>query len=239
MTRRTRLVLVRHGESEWNAARILQGHGGPGLTARGVAQAAATARFVADVHAEAVAIWRSDLARVAETAAPAEGALPRVPVVVDERLRELDLGSWTGLSRHEAAAADPAAFSAWTRGDHDAPAGGAETFGELRARVAGVLSDMAAAALDRATGGVRSTVLVFTHGGPVRVGVAAALRLPVGGHRCFAPVANCAVSVLDVAPPGRLGDSDALLGAYNRTGHLEREGTSGHTMAPSDDEAYA
>lgn len=211
-----RLVLVRHGESQWNAAGILQGHGGPGLTTRGQEQAAATARMLTRDHPGLAAIARSDLPRVVETAAPTEALAP-VAVQVDERLREIDVGSWSGLTRAQAAAADPERYAAWAGGQDVAPGGG-ETFAELRARVVAGLSDVAVAAGSH--GKESPTVVVFTHGGPIRVAVAAALGLPVGGHRSVKPVGNCAVSVLEVPRAGALVAGQAHLVAYNRVGHL-------------------
>lgn len=213
-----RLVLVRHGESEWNAAGILQGHGGPGLTSRGRAQAAATARALARLHAGATVIARSDLVRVVETAAATEELLPAVPVRVDDRLRELDVGAWTGRSRDEVAATEAAAFAAFARGD-DVPAGGGETFAALRARVVDALTDVVAEA-GASGAGRTATVLVFTHGGPIRVAVAAGLGLPAGAHRRLESVGNCAVTVLDARTPSALSRGAALLAAYNRNGHL-------------------
>lgn len=215
-----RLVLVRHGESEWNAAGILQGHGGPGLTARGRAQAAATAGLLARHHPGMVSIVQSDLVRVAETAAAAEDITRDLPVRIDERLREIDVGAWTGLTREQAAAADPDLYAAWVRGDDVAPGRG-ETFAALRERVVAGLSEAAAQADRRAPATQVATVVVFTHGGPIRVAVAAGLGLPAGGHRSVKPVGNCAVSVLELPTPAALGRGRALLGAYNRTDHLD------------------
>lgn len=212
-----RLVLVRHGESEWNAAGILQGHHGPGLTAHGRWQAGAVARMLARDHADAAGIARSDLVRVAETAAPTEQLLD-VPLRVDERLRELDVGAWTGKTRDEVAELDPDLLAAWARGENVAPRGG-ETFAALRARVTSGLSDLVAWA-GREAGGRVPTVLVFTHGGPIRVAVAAGLGLPPGGHRRLESVGNAALTVLDVPSPRALAEGGAFLAAYNRVEHL-------------------
>lgn len=214
-----RLVLVRHGESQWNAAGILQGHGGPGLTERGHEQAAATARLLARDHPDIVALARSDLPRVVETAAPAEELFPSLPVRADERLREIDVGSWTGLTREQAAAADPELYDAWV-GGQDVPPGRGETFGALRERVVDALSDVVAEAVRAGASRQHATVAVFTHGGPIRVAVAAGLALPPGGHRSVKPVTNCAVSVLECPTPTALAKGRALLGAYNRVEHL-------------------
>lgn len=208
-----RLVLVRHGESEWNASGILQGHLGPGLTALGHAQAAATADLLARVHPGPALIARSDLPRVVETAAPSEARWPDVEVVVDERLREIDLGSWSGRTRAEVAVDDPDGMAAWERGE-DVRRGGGETYAEVGVRMDAVLADLA----ERAAG---QTVYVFTHGGPVRVAVAAAVGRTGRGGEVLAPVGNCAVSVVE-----HRGDHRRLV-SYNATDHLAGIATEG------------
>jgi probable phosphoglycerate mutase len=211
--RRSRLVLVRHGESEWNAAGIIQGHLGPGLTPRGRTQAEVTADLLVRAHGRPVLLARSDLPRVVETAAPSQERFAEVPVVVDRRLREVDLGSWSGLTHEQVVASDPDLLAAFQRGE-DVRRGGGETFVEVRERMVAVLDDLS----DRAAGGV---VFVFTHGGPIRVAVGAALRLPQARETVLAPVANASVSVLDWARGG------ARLVSYNDEGHLDGLATAG------------
>lgn len=88
-----RLLLVRHGESTWNAEGRWQGHADPPLSAAGIAQARAAAAALAGV----AAIWCSDLARARQTA---ELCAPDgLEVRTDGRLRERDVGEWTGLTR--------------------------------------------------------------------------------------------------------------------------------------------
>lgn len=91
----TRVLLLRHGQSEWNALGKWQGHADPPLTALGRAQALAASRAIGMVDA-AVA---SDLVRARETCEIIASQLGVGPVVVDERLRERDAGEWTGLTR--------------------------------------------------------------------------------------------------------------------------------------------
>lgn len=198
----TRLLLVRHGESHWNAQGRLQGHADSGLTAAGVAAAAATADFLRRTVSDVALIVRSDLARVAGTAAPAEAAFD-VEVRADERLREIDVGTWSGLTWPEVAERDPDTLTAWRSGQ-DVARGGGETFAQLRRRVWDCLTGLT---------DVDGTVLVFTHGGPIRVAVAAALGLPPLGERLLAPAGNCSLTELVLASP-------ALLRSYNRTDHL-------------------
>jgi len=150
-----RLLLVRHGESTWNAERRWQGHADAPLTEAGIAQARESARVLAGETLDA--LLASDLRRAFDTArilGDPHSLAPRV----DARLRELDVGVWNGLRREEIAARWPGALAAFDAGDPDAPAGGAETRRQLAARVHAALDDLARAH----TGG---TVLVVAHGG--------------------------------------------------------------------------
>lgn len=92
----TVLILARHGETDWNRDGIWQGHGDPPLNGAGRAQARELAGRLANV--ELAAIYSSDLRRALETATIVAG--PReANVVIEPGLREIDAGSWTGLTR--------------------------------------------------------------------------------------------------------------------------------------------
>jgi glucosyl-3-phosphoglycerate phosphatase len=185
---RARLVLVRHGETEWNADGRWQGHGGGGLSVRGREQARRTAESLMREIGDIALIARSDLRRVAETAEPleADGA----PVRVDPRLRELDCGSWAGLTHAEIAEADPERYAAWQAGADVAPGGG-ERVADMQARVTAALTEH----LDELGDG--GTAVVVTHGGPIRVGVAGLRGRSVTAlDEACAPVANCSITEL-------------------------------------------
>lgn len=196
-----RLLLVRHGQSRWNAAAIVQGQDGPGLSDVGHAQAAHVGRWLAEEVDEDVAFVSSDLVRCRETAAPFAAALGRDPVV-DERLRERHFGSWQGRARADIEREDPALWTRFAaREDVVAQAGG-ESTPQLVDRVLPALREHAAAA--------RTTVVV-THGGPVWHGTHALLGAP---EPTLGPVSNASVTVLDVHHDG------AWLLAWNQVGHL-------------------
>jgi probable phosphoglycerate mutase len=93
----TRLLLVRHGESIWNADGRWQGQADPPLTERGRSQAAAAAAAIGTIDA----IVTSDLERAADTGAIIARILGIEPVVTEPRLRERDAGSLSGLTRPE------------------------------------------------------------------------------------------------------------------------------------------
>jgi broad specificity phosphatase PhoE len=93
----TRVLLVRHGQSEWNALGRWQGQADPPLSDVGRAQARSAARSVGSLDA----IFSSDLQRALETATIISGDLGVGPVVIEPALRERDAGEWSGLTRDE------------------------------------------------------------------------------------------------------------------------------------------
>ncbi len=154
----TELLLIRHAESIWNAAGRWQGHGNPPLSERGREQAATLAR---ELRGERVdALVASDLLRAFETASILGRALGVAPHG-DARFRELDVGSWTGLSRSEIAERAARELERFDAGDPDVRPGGGETRREIRIRARG-----AAAELGNAYPGAR--VAIVTHLGVIR-----------------------------------------------------------------------
>ena len=138
----TRFLLIRHAESTWNAGGRWQGHGDPPLSERGRAQAAALAVRLAG---EAVDLLiASDLVRSVQTAAilgAQWGLVPRH----DARLREIDIGAWTGLTREQIAEREAELLARFEAEDLEARPGGGETRLEIRARVRAAAAELAAA----------------------------------------------------------------------------------------------
>ena len=185
------LVLARHGETDWNAVGRWQGHADPPLNAVGRAQAAALAVELAGTGIDGIV--SSDLARAVETAEIVAGRLGLV-VAQDAGLREIDVGSWSGLTRAEVAVRFPEGFARWQAGEigHDG-----ETRDELSKRVV-------AALLRQASMHPGARLLVVTHGGSIR----AARRHATG--LVGEPVPNCATVELAVRD-GALGPPLAAL----------------------------
>jgi len=152
-----RIVLLRHAESEWNALGRWQGQADPPLSSRGWARAHALAAELAGVPF--AALYASDLSRARDTAAVLGRALGLEPRL-EPRLRELHVGTWSGLSRAAIAARWPAEVARVLRMDPEVRPGGGETPGELAHRASAALEAMAA----RHPGG---RVLAVTHGGLV------------------------------------------------------------------------
>jgi uncharacterized phosphatase len=162
----TTILLARHGETDWNRDGRFQGHADPPLNAAGRAQARELAERLASLRFDAV--YSSDLRRAHETA-EVIAASHHVPVIADRALREVDVGSWSGLTRAEIARRFPGAEH------HDG-----EPREQHLARVLAAVERIA-----HAHPGER--VLVVSHGGSLR-----ALRRHCTGEPVH-PIANCGV----------------------------------------------
>jgi broad specificity phosphatase PhoE len=183
----SRILLVRHGQSTWNADGRWQGQADPPLSELGVAQAEAAARAVDGVDA----IWASDLERAHHTAKIL--ASPRgLDVVADARLRERKAGEWTGLTRAQIDEQYPGALAERRRPP------GFEADDVLVVRAIAALQDLAA----ELAGG---TAIAVTHGGVI---------LAVERHHGqeWTPVANLEGRWLEAAADGTfdLGDRRIL-----------------------------
>ena len=151
------LLIVRHAQSEWNAAGRWQGWADPPLTEAGEEQARAAVAELLDQGLEAVA--SSDLRRARRTAEILAEGLDLGPVHVDEGLRERNVGDFTGLTREEIDARWPGVLAEWRAGRvRQAPGGEGDEFIE---RVLTALDRLA----ERYAG---RRVLVVAHGGLIR-----------------------------------------------------------------------
>ena len=151
----TRICLVRHGETEWNAERRIQGQIDIGLNDTGRCQAAAAGRWLK--VAGIVALYSSDLKR-AWTTALAIGAALDLAVDPVPELRERRYGIFEGLTFAEAQARHPDGYSAFAARNADYDFENGESLRGLYARVTGRLVELAA----RHRG---ETIAVVVHGG--------------------------------------------------------------------------
>ncbi|MFI9413272.1 bifunctional RNase H/acid phosphatase [Nocardia gamkensis] len=156
--RPTRLLLLRHGQTELSLQRRYSGRGNPPLTALGREQAARAAKMLA-AKGGIAAVISSPLGRARETAEAAAAALG-VPVEVHDGLIETDFGEWEGLTFAEAALRDPGLHARWI-GDPTVAAPGGESFEEVLQRVEAVLRDL----LGRYPG---ANVVVVSHVTPIK-----------------------------------------------------------------------
>lgn len=204
---RTDILLIRHGETAWNAERRLQGHIDIPLNAHGLAQARALRRALRATPLDAV--FASDLQRAWQTAAAiADGR--DLAVNQDARLRERCYGRFEGLLYADIEAAYPGEFAAWQARDIDAmmPPGErvAESFRQFYTRSVNAIVDTAA----RWPG---ATIAIVAHGGVLECAYRAALGLALDTPRDF-PIHNASVNRFSVA------DGVLALSSWGEIGHL-------------------
>jgi broad specificity phosphatase PhoE len=180
----TTILLVRHGETDWNREGRFQGHADPPLNAAGRGQAEILAEQLAGDGIEA--IHTSDLRRARETATIVADRLG-LPVTAHRGLREIDVGAFQGLTREEIDARWPDARAVVSEHGYGADWGG-ESLEQLAARVVPALVEIASV-----HGGER--VLVVGHGGTIRAALAHADGVDVLAHRKIwpGPARNCEV----------------------------------------------
>ncbi len=155
----TEVLLIRHGETDWNASGRWQGQTDVPLNGAGLRQAALLARKLLREGPRPSALWASDLSRALRTSEILGEALG-LPTQLEPGLREIDVGRWSGRTSREAALLDPELHARIHAGE-DLPRGGGESFGDLCKR--------AGAAFDRLVArhpGQR--IALVSHGGVVR-----------------------------------------------------------------------
>ncbi len=152
--RTTTLVLLRHGQTEWNDTGRMQGQADVELDAVGVEQAHAAARTLGG--RDFTAVYSSDLVRARHTAEVVAGDLG-LPVVLDHRLQEINVGSWSGLTRREIEVEYPGFAEMYFAGQDFRRSATGETVAEMVARVSPAIREI----VDRHRG---HEVLVVGHG---------------------------------------------------------------------------
>lgn len=185
-----RILLVRHGESEWNSVRRLQGQADIALSARGVAQAEALRPVIEAMAPDHVVT--SDLLRARKTAT----LLGFEDAVRSAEFREIDVGDWTGQAIADLMATDEEAYRGWRAGTFVPPRG--ETWEGFRSRAVKALTDACDATRDR--------LLVVCHGGVIRALLDGLLGLP---PKRIIPVGPASVTVL------AHGDGNFRLESFN------------------------
>ena len=181
-----RLILWRHGRTEWNADGRFQGQLDPPLDDEGRVQAERVApQLVASgLTPERTLVVSSDLTRAAATARVLT-SLIGVPLRLDPRLREHGLGAWEGLTRDDVAARHPEQYADWLAGRPVQGRGG-ENPSDVTQRALAALADLPPA----------EVAVVVTHGGTAGRLLEALLGLGPAHRRVFAALANCAWSEL-------------------------------------------
>ncbi len=185
-----RVVLLRHGVTDWNDGGRFQGHADIPLNDAGRDQAATAGLLLGSLGiTRAVS---SDLARAVETARIVTGRLG-IEVQADPRLREVNVGSWAGLSMDEVGRVEPDFWPALREGRDFRRSPTGESATDAGRRVALALLDHAEAAADG------EVVLAVGHGLSLRVGALLLMGLDYSHARLFAGLGNCHWVVLKPA----------------------------------------
>ncbi|WP_163891973.1 bifunctional RNase H/acid phosphatase [Mycolicibacterium hippocampi] len=200
----TRLLLLRHGQTELSVQRRYSGRGNPELTDLGARQAEAAAQYLG-MNGGIAAVVSSPLRRAHDTASAAAGKLG-LDVVVDEDLIETDFGAWEGLTFGEAAERDPELHRSWLR-DTSVPPPGGESFDAVATRVRSAQQRIVAEHSGQ-------TVLVVSHVTPIKTLLRVALDAgPAILYRLHLDLAS--LSIAEFYPDGA-----ASVRLVNQTAYL-------------------
>lgn len=199
-----RLLLVRHGETDWNSEGRYQGNTDVPLSVAGLRQAEAAARRLAGERP--CAVYSSDLARARETAA-AVAAACRIEVRLEPGLREMRFGAWEGLTHVEIAERYPREWAAWIADPRRVAPPGGETADELAERVAAAMRRIRCECAG-------ATAVVVAHGGSLQTLLCLALGVDPAKRWQFR-LRHAAVTEV------HLYDEGAILATLNDCRHLD------------------
>lgn len=200
-----KLLITRHGQTDWNIARRYQGHSNTELNQVGVHQAEQLAKRLSSetIHA----IYSSDLSRAMDTAKQIEKLQEQAPVLhIDARWRELSFGDWEGMTYEEMSAHSPEHFDAWMKDSLTVSTPNGETHRQLAERVQSAFADLK-------TKHKQETVLVVGHSGSMQTLLALTLGVDLSRYWQFR-VSQASLSELTVY------DDSVVLNLFNDISHL-------------------
>lgn len=183
----TRLIFVRHGETELNRTGRLRGLLDASLNATGRTQARAVARRLSTVAVDIV--YASPLARTMETAAAIVRGR-RVAVVREQRLRDIDYGLWAGRTPDDVERNGPGSFRRWHAAPDAVRIPNGEAFASVRRRIRTLVREVVLRHSGR-------TVVLVSHDFIGRAMLGLLLDMPASRIRCFAQD-NGAINIIDV-----------------------------------------
>ena len=215
-----RLVMLRHGQTEWNAGSRMQGQLDTDLTELGREQAAAAAEVLA--KRQPLVIVSSDLRRALDTAT-ALGERSGVPVEIDTRLRETHLGDWQGLTHLDVDALAPGARLAWRDDARWAPHGG-ESRVDVAARSAPVVAELIAKHDEWGLDEPDRPVVLVAHGGLIAALTGSVLGIPVDNWPVFGGMGNASwVQLSGHSVPEGAGDVRWRLDVWNASAQVAND----------------
>jgi probable phosphoglycerate mutase len=182
-----RVVLWRHGQTDWNVENRFQGHSDIALNKVGEYQVRAAAKVLAALNPDR--IISSDLIRAQSTAA-ALSEITKIKVEINADLRETDGGLWEGKLASENRASHGELFANWYEGGDEA----AGVTGERRSDVA----KRAVAVIEKETTNFSGTIVFVTHGGTVRSVLGSILKLPIPQWGVIGGLSNACWSILEL-----------------------------------------
>jgi|TARA_B110000263_G_C15260025_1_gene488398 broad specificity phosphatase PhoE len=197
------LLIVRHGETEWNAEGRIQGHTDIGLSEKGAEQARSLGQRLADRQIDVA--YSSDLKRTSETAKLALGGRD-ITLNETPRLREYNKGIFEGMTLSEIQEKFPAEYPKYLEKDLSYAPEGGETTRDVSTRMASIFAEIKANHLDE-------TVLVVSHGGVLRAAMVSLLGMPLEGNWSFV-FGNCGLTMVDTYT------DNAVLRLFNDTSHI-------------------
>ncbi len=174
----TRFCLVRHGETDWNAARRLQGHTDIELNARGLAQAKQMARALKNINLQFDILYTSDLQRAAKTAQAIE-ELFKTTAISNAALRERHLGALQGLTTDEAPMREPDLWKSHLSRDVVENLRNGESIQQFAERIRNALEKIRAQDSGK-------TILLVSHGGSLDMMYRIASNQPLDAERAVA-----------------------------------------------------
>jgi|JFJP01.1.fsa_nt_gi alpha-ribazole phosphatase len=197
-----KLLLIRHGQTDWNLAQRFQGQSDIPLNEMGRKQAQALAERLSAEKFDAV--YASDLQRATETAK----IICASQIYPDPRLREVNFGDWEGLTYDEIKAKHPEPLAAWENDIFKSAPPNGETLEVLAVRVQSILDELRAKHQDQ-------SILIVAHGGVLQTLICLALKLPPTMYWQF-HLSTASLSELAFYPAG------AILNLLNDTSRLPK-----------------
>lgn len=197
-----KLLLARHGQTDWNLSQRFQGHSDVPLNQIGRQQGMALAGRLSGQIFDF--IYSSDLQRACETAKMLSNG--KIEMRTDPRLREMNFGAWEGLSYQEIKEQDPDALSAWESDSYQHPPTDGETLEQFARRVRSMLDDLCEWHKGQ-------TVLVVAHGGVLQTLICLALNISPAIYWQF-HISPASLSEISFYPAG------AILNLLNDFSHL-------------------
>ncbi len=188
--KKQKLILVRHGETEWNSAFRFQGQTDVPLGEEGRRQAALLADRLGAVEFDRV--YSSPLSRAFETASiiRKRSSFP-MDIVTRPELSEMCFGTWEGLTLSEIQKNDPPLFLSWREDPSSVSPPGGESFDGLLSRTGSILGEI--------LGDKGRNILVVCHGGTIRAALVFLLKISFAAA-WNVRVDNCSMTAIDVTP---------------------------------------